>query len=286
MNIYRNKKHIAALIIIVVFAVGVAAYSGFASTGQATKKYGTIEEKIQAEIDEAKTKITRPDYLPAVVYKNLPPFPDNFYTIDLLVFLGRLTDTVNLEEKYWKQPEFYPLFEDNVGLIANPVKGRFYGVGYGAYPGDIGAEAGPGDDFTVASFFHTSWLVETYQGMKMDVVFPSNSQIPNQNLNGTQLSVSQDPEKAKEYFEVTTTPDVFLLEPVNPIFGYNWTVKVLVHIKVKPETPKGTYVIGINPGTPPKEHSQRWIRQYLTRYNDGSSAVAGRPFVRITVDVK
>ncbi len=286
MDFHRNKKYIAALAIIVIFSVGVMAYSGFNTTGQAIKKYGTIEEKIQAEIDAAKQKITRPDYLPAVVYKNLPPFPEDFYTIDLLIFLGRITDIIDLDEKYWKQPEFYPGFEDNINLIANPERGRFYGIGYGAYPGDIGAEAGPGDDFTVASFFHTSWLVETYQGMQMNVVYPSDTNVPSQNLEGNQASVKQDPEVVKNYFEVTATPDIFLLEPANPIFGSNWAQKVLVHVKIKEDTPKGIYVIGINPTTPPKEYGQKWTKQYLTKYVDASAGVIGRPFVRIIVDVK
>ncbi len=280
-----RAKYIAASFVAVVF---VAAFIGYSMLGnpQPVKKYGTIDEKIKAEFDAANAKRTRPDYLPPVVYKNLPPFPGDFYVIDLLIYAGRLTDLVTLEEKYWKQPEFYPLFEEKIDIIANPTAGRFYGIGYGAYPGDIGVEASPGDDFTVASFFHTSWLVETYQGTKMEVVFPESSVIPNQDLNGTQFNVTQSPDQIKNYFEVTTNPEVFLLEPVNPIFGYNWTVKVLIHIKVMPETPKGRYVIGINPSAPPKEYSLKWTRQYLTKYNDAASGVGGRPYVRIIADIK
>lgn len=285
----KNRKKInsqlAYLAIIIILGVTVIGYTALSKPAE-TKNYGTIEEKIQAELEAAQAKTTRPDYLPSAVYRNLPAFPSDFYPVDLLIGIGRIIDLVNLEEKYWKQPEFYPLFEENINLIANPSRGRFYGIGYGAYPGDIGTEASPGDDFTVASFFHTSWLVETYQGMKMDVVYPTISAIPNTDLNGTQMVIEQDPEKVKDYFEVTTNPSVFLLESVNPIFGYNWTVRVLVHIKIKPDTPKGTYVVGINPGTPPAEYSQRWVRQYLTKYVDVSSAVIGRPYVRVIVDVK
>ncbi len=278
-----NKKIIAPVIIIIIAIPLLLIYQQ--SFQQPAKDYGTIEEKIARQLEEAKLKSERPDYLPAEVYKNLPAFPGDFYPVDALFGVGRMTDYVNLEEKYWKQPEFYPTFEMNLDKIKNPNVNAFYAFGYGAYPGDIGVGVNPGDDFTVATFFYSSWLVETWQGTKMQHFYPVQTGIPNQNLIGTQFTVIQDPETVKNYFDVSIEPNVILLEPSSPIFGYNWTQKILVHIKVKPDTPKGRYAIGVNPVAPPKEYSDKWVKQYLTRYADASSGLAGRPFFQIVVDV-
>lgn len=279
-----NKKIIASVIILIIAIPVLLIYQQ--SFQQPAKDYGTIEEKIARQLQEAQQKSKRPDYLPAEVYKNLPAFPGDFYKIDVLFMAGRMTDYVNLEEKYWKQPEFYPTFEMNLEKIRNPQLNWLYAFGYGAYPGDVVTEASAGDDFTVATFFYTSWLVETWQGMKMMHFYPADTGVPTQDLSGTWFTVTQDPDKVKDYFEVSINPSIVLLEPSSPIFGYNWTQKILVHVKIKDDAPKGRYVIGVNPVTPPKEYSNQWIKQYLLKYADASSGLAGRPYFRIVVDIK
>jgi len=276
----QPRNLIIAIVAIIIIAAGLFYFSQ-----QQQPQYGTIEQKIARQLEEAKLKTTRPDYLPSVVYQNLPLFPKDFYEIDALVELGRLTDLVSLEDKYWKQPEFYPTFESNIADIQNPNINRLYAFGYGAYPGDIGVDVKPGSDFTVATFFYSSWLVETWQGMRMQEFYPVQTGVPTQDLNGTKFSVIQDPDVVKTYFNVSFEPSVFLLGPSSPIFDYNWTQKVLVHIKVSPDTPKGRYVIGVNPVAPPKEYSDRWLMKYRLKYTDASAGVVGRPFFQLVVDV-
>lgn len=279
-----KSKIIAAILIIAIIAgTGIALLS--LQPKPQPKDYGTIEEKIARQIEEAKAKSARPDYLPPVVYKNLPAFPEDFYVIDALFYIGKITDYVNLEEKYWKQPEFYPTFEANLDKIQNPSLDRFYAFGYGAYPGDIGVGVKPGDEFTVATFFYSSWLVETWQGMKMQHFYPVQTGVPKSDLNGTQFTVIQDPDAVKDYFDISFEPVVFLLGPSSTIFDYNWTQKILVHVKVSPDTPEGRYVIGVNPVAPPREYSNQWTMQYRLKYADASAGVVGRPFFQIVVDV-
>ncbi len=278
---HSNNKIIAVIAALILSIILLFLLNQAQETPSGT--YGTIEKKIARQIEEAKLKSERPDYLPSVVYKNLPAFPRDFYQVDVLAQIGRLTDMVSLEEKYWKQPEFYPTFEDSLGLISNN-SGRNFGIGYSAYPENIGVEVSPENNFTVAGFFHSSWGMETYRGMKIDAAFPDASLVPSS--NGTPVTINQNPDAVKDYFNVTINPEIFLLEPSSPIFGYNWTVKITAYVEISPNTPKGIYVIGLNPTKPPKAYTQKWLREYPIKYADASDSVIGKPFVRIIADVK
>lgn len=268
-----------------VFAIAVIA----AVTYLVISYTAPYEKKLPEKQEQKKlynyTAGTRPDYgLPEGTFRNLPPLPQDFWEFDQKFVSGQVTDFVDLGEEYWKQPEFYPTFEENIDFIKNPQGSRVYAFGIGAYPGDVGADAFPDSQFTVATFFYSSWLVETYQGMKLEAVYPETASVLTPDLQGTNFTVNQNPSEAGKYFNVTFEPETLVLDPSAPVFGSSWAAKVKINVTVSKDTPKGTYIIGVNPSDPPPEQSGLWLKTY-EKYSDGGAFRIGRPVFQLIVFV-
>ena len=242
-----------------------------------------IELIIEAEERRQQALSERPDYLPAVVFKNLPPFPTDFYETRVLVQYGKM-DLQDFGPEYWKQPEWYPNFEGpGVAMMQNPPMDRWGAWGIGAYPSDMMVITDQGTNFTATTYIYTSWLVKTYQGVGLQTAYPAKTAVPYEEAG---FMVVQDPEEASTYFDVSFDPTYMLLEPAFPIFGEGWTQKVLVKVKVKPDAKPGNYVIGVKAGGAPAEMERQWLRQYMTDYVTSSFASGlDRPYFQITVVV-
>ena len=246
-----------------------------------------LEIEIETRLASAEGLKQRKTNLPAIFFRNLPPFPEDFYRMRILVVYGKISDLGIVGEEYWKQPEFIPGFEENaVRLISQPQTGRWGAFGYGAYPADTEVTTSAGQEFSVNTFFHSSWLVETFQGIKPVIVYNENNTMPSQDLQGSSVVV-QDPEKVKGYFDVKTTPETMVLGPTYPVLDKDWIQGLKVTVKVKDGTPPGRYVIGVNIGQPPADFNDQMLKKYLNLYTTGGSAVGvGRPFYQIAVTVK
>ncbi len=283
MVLFKYKRIHIILVILVI-----AAFAYFiASTGEPSKP--VTEKKFLEKTAPKKiynyTPGERPDYgLSQAMFRNLPPLPPDFWEVDEKFYQGGITDFVELGDEYYRQPEFYPTFEDNIEFIKNPQGGRIYAFGIGAYPGDIGAEVPPDSIFTVATFFHSSWLVETHQGVKLEAVYPERTDILNPDLQDVNFTVKQEPSKMGKYFNVTFDPELFVLGPTAPVFDENWTLKVKINVTVDKEAPKGTYVIGVNPVVPSPEYSELWLKTY-EKYSDAAGFRIGRPSFQLVVFV-
>lgn len=242
-----------------------------------------IEQRLAAAEDLKKRKSDLPD----IFYQNMPPFPEDFYRLRILVIYGKITNLDLVEEKYWKQPEFIPGFEEHaVRLMKTPQTGRWGAFGYGVYPADTDVTTPADNEFTVTTFVHTSWLVETYQGVKFETVYKEKTTFPTQDLQGSS-EIQQNPDAVKDYFDVSYGPDVMVLEPTYPVLESGWIQKLKVTVKVKPNTPPGRYVIGVNIGSPSAEFNDEMMMKYLNYYTTGGSNVGvGRPFYQIAVTVK
>lgn len=280
----KRTQIIFVIVIIALLVYFIASYKG-----EAPKL--NIKTDLETPGAAAKPKLynytpgTRPDYgMSNDTFKNLPPIPQDFWTFDEKFYQGAITDFVELGEEYYRQPEFYPTFENNLEFIRSPQGSRIYAFGIGAYPGDIGADAFPDSQFTIATFFYSSWVVETHQGVKLEVVYPESADILTPDLQKVDFTVRQDPNKVRQYFNVMMDPDLFVLGSTAPVFDENWAMKVKMNVTINSETPKGTYIIGVNPAVPPPEYSALWEKTY-EKYSDMAGFRVGRPTFQLVVFV-
>lgn len=247
------------------------------------EKYPELQRRIKAFQEGPVAK--RPDYLPKEVFANLPAFPQDFYAMKVLIEFGKISDIGSVGDEYWKQPEFYPNFETNgVAMMQTPPIGRWAPYGYGTYPSETLVATTNNSEFTVYTFFHSSWLVESYQGLGLVPVFPAVANMLRNEFPDGARYVAQNPAEAQKYFDVSIAPSAALLEPAFPVFGANWTQRVAMRIKVK-GAPKGRYVIGIGIGGVPRELNEQWLRRYKTAYNTGGMAGIDVPWYQAFIQV-
>ncbi len=201
---------------------------------------------------------SRPEYaLDRAIFENLPDFPLDFYFVD---FQAENFISDSATESYYKQPEFYPTWETSgVDTFKNPVPDRASILGIGAYPADRTTNIRGDGEVNVTVFFHSSWSVQTYQGMRLNIINP----VP-------------------EYFDISLDKNDLVLGPNYPKFDNQWAQKVIVRIRSK-NAPSGNYTIGLNPSAPPKEKSTEWSQKYRP-YIEFFGGL-DRPYVRIQVDV-
>lgn len=180
-----------------------------------------ISQKQPEQLQEQKDYgLNRSMYgLPDETFAQLPEFPDlkSFLNVKDRVE-HQIHNNTAIPEAYYKQPEFYPTFVENIELIKNPPAGRAAILGFGAYPAEQSIKAKKGETVTATTFFHAAWLVPLRQEINLEAVYDKN------------------------YFDVALDKS-FVLGPTYPVFDYNWTRKLNVRINVK--APPGSYIIGI-----------------------------------------
>lgn len=279
-----KTRIMAASSIFLLLAIGMLLAGCGTETTKAPVREQVYDEELEARIraaEEGMEQISeRPDYLPPAMFQELPDFPSDFYRVRTLVRTGRITDLESLEPRYWLQPEFFPKFEEiGVPLLLNAPRDRWGAYGISSYPGDSISNIVAGDTLELYFFIKSSYLVETYQGVSLEPVFPRDTEIAEgvKFPDGT-TKVLQKPEDVEKYFDIEVSPNPFILEPNFPIYRVNGTRKIRIRITAKPDTPPGNYVIGFDTGTVPKEYEQRWLKQYLNLYAGTSMTKIERPF--------
>lgn len=220
--------------------------------------------------------------IPDKVFANLPTYPNDLSEIKILIRYGKIRDLTTIEEKYYKQPEFYLNWDPSgINSFFGPPGGYFGAFGFGAYPADTVATVKPSEALKLGTFFRTSWGVENYQGIQLMTVFPEHAE-----SKVEKIEVDQDPTKIRNYFDISIEPNIFILEPTFGIFEKDWAKKITVIIKVKPGTPPGKYVVGISPTAPPSEFEDQWLTQHGLRYVSAGGQEIGRPFYQVFIEVQ
>ena len=204
----------------------------------------------------------------AGIFENLPPIPEDFWRVKYLMVTGQSDVGVlaTLDEKYYKQPEFIrdTFVESGLNFWKAPDIYHWYPEGYGTYPHVEYVDTYPGAEFDAYTFTHTSWGVETYQGLMLVPVF-----LESVNLEDGPLVV-KDHDRQKEYFEIYMDPNTVLLEPTYPVFTENWISRIRIHVKVSPDTPPGAYGIGYDVAPVPSELQSEWKSEYRELYQEKS----------------
>ncbi|MFH1056338.1 MAG: hypothetical protein V1717_00880 [Candidatus Micrarchaeota archaeon] len=227
----------------------------------------------------------RPEDLPPQIFAQLPPFPTDFWPMKLLVEKGKITRMELVNDSYYKQPEFYSEWDTGCKAgIQHPPTNRFVGFGLAVYPSETVVLSPKTNEFDVYFFIRSSCLMTKYQGIRLTSVPISSASLQlNEYPDGTR-SVEQDWETVNKYFEITATPNEFVLEPTFPVYRPEWVKKIKVHVKVK-NAPSGKYVLGLDVIAPSVEKSNDWLWQYKTDYVEAGAHSLGYPWYKIFIEV-
>ncbi len=201
------------------------------------------------------------------IFNELPQVPEDFSEVAYLLATGRTYAIGNLSEEYFLQPEFYPNFKENgLKYWSEPDPKYWTTNGYGTYPAeqfDVLSYSNR-DEFLAVVFLYTGYGVQTYQGATL---IPSSGSL--------------------EYFDITISPDTFLLTPTFPKFSKDWAHQIVIAGKLKPDTPPGEYSIGLLIVKPPYEKKVEWASKYRNLYFDAATGIAPSNFpIRFTITVK
>lgn len=244
-------------------------------------------EKIEQAESPTADKAERPDYLPKAMFKNLPQMPGDFYAVRSMVHSNILKDIDEIAPEYWLQPEWFPGFEGRaVPTLQNPPKNRWGAWGVAIYPPETVAGIRPGETLETVFWLTSGYLVETFQGFKVEPKFPNSASITGarEMASGTD-KVIQEPSEVRKYFEVEIEPEMFILEPNFPIWQVNGTRRIKVRITAAEDTPPGDYVVAVDNVAPSQEQEAAWQKQYLNRYASGKYVKLDRPFYQAFLTV-
>lgn len=244
----KNIKIVLALSLLCLTFAGIGLYAKlnwFEITGNAIleRNYGVPNEDL--------------------LFSQLPDPPDDFLWIKDKIERQQLTpkyfDTV--DERYWKNPEFYPNFEKILmNVYMNPSTSAKGVYGYGSYPAEMVVKINKedmevGQELYGKTWFHTGYGISYYQGTKLKPIFLT--------------------EGAEEYFDVLIDPDLFLLTPTYPIFDPEWAKEIRYIVKVKKIPPKAIYDLAFSINRPPLSKSQEWMWDKRELYVDSGMFTTG-----------
>ena len=289
---YSGVAFIALAVIVlvacayVIIPFGTREIPKMNSNASMMKTGGSLQKGVEfGSIDRSKYNLS------SAIFADLPTPPKEFYSYTSAVASGTLTDMCLIEKDVFEQPEFYPNFDRSplnasdfgvgIKMFQNHDSTRWGVIGYGAYPSDAYILTQNGSEFDTCVFFHTSWDVQTWQGIGFSPIYPSVSY---DEFNNT-IAIQND--SAKDYIKASITPNQVLLSPVFPKFEANWSYRLQFHVKVEENTPKGIYVVGLGLGKPDEKQDQLWAIKYLSHYTaSGGKHGLDRPLYRVIVEVR
>ena len=167
-----------------------------------------------------------------IVTTNTVEKPSDFVQVQRDIKQGVFLDLCDVKEGYYRQPELY--FGYNTYLVTPHDYTRWIVHGYGAYPGEASLSVSnmkAGETITVCTLIHTSFGVETYQGIGLSI-------------------------EPNDYFTSSITPNSLLLYPTFPKITGNWTYKIAVTIIAKQDIQPGSYTLNMMATAPDTKTSQ------------------------------
>ena len=243
-------------------------------------KYPGLDAKIRNALLAVEKISKRPpeeDYLPYIMFKELPLFPKDFYAKRVLYRYGLIEmDPNDITPEYWKQPEWFPRFEEStLNLLQNAPVDRYGVCCFGIYPADafIKLEVGETEPYTFTKYtlIRSAPLVELYQGVRLDSYYPKEGKVEKDITpwqENPKIEFVQDPEIAKKYIHISIDPEQFLLDPSFPIYKREYIKLITMAITIDPEIPKGNYIVGFDTVAPDEGVSKEWMLKYPGGYND------------------
>lgn len=190
---------------------------------------------------------SRPSYnFTGDVFKELPEFPDDFWTRKEVFDTQRITAD-RLTPEYYLQPEILPGWDALKDRIYNDPD-RYVGT-YGAsmYPSLFTvSNVNTNKTFYISTILHTALGVALLQGIRLEAVYNSSA------------------------LKVKGPDESILLRPTYPHFDEAWSRIVIYEITLLRE---GNYTITIYERLPDTKNDSAWKSQYGSLYASGASVL-------------
>lgn len=236
-----------------------------------------------------------PDY-----YSLLPPFPSDFYQVQLMWKQGIIRDDPNrINESYWKQPEWFPLYQESflptLSDIAKSNRIPVWSLGifdaqiYRRINQDwlknateVPQTSGHGEvEIKENSIIinHRFWLRAApgaikFYGVRLYASYPSTTYLRgNEAVGITNETVIQDPEVTQKYIKVRAWEKYSGATEFNfgtyfPQLSPDYIKDIEVETEIQKNIPKGMYVVGVDAGAPSREYQEEQSLKYLLKYTD------------------
>ncbi|GEM_PF-5811238 len=280
-----TPKHIFVLTAIIIILEIVLATSVFPQSGAT---YGVKETYTRGCLPGAIPSPTT--CLPDSMFRDLSKMPDDFGPVRALILSGRVQDICGkVDERYYEQPESYDTFyKTGLPQMLKSEPGREVVAGFGSFPAETFTTVSNSSGIVKTCFFlSTAWKVDRFQPLSIMPAFPDGTIgfTENKFPDGTK-SVTQNATDVKKYISITTSPSEVILEPAWGYLYRGWVRKIDVTINVAPNTPKGKYIVGVNPSGIGGNRYQDLLWKYKTLLSSFPGIGLDRPMYLIGIDVQ
>ncbi len=224
--------------------------------------------------------------LPKSVYASLPDFPADFDEVTNRFQAGKVPLN-NLAPEYWKQPDFYPNFQEaGVPLIKYYPSDSHAAFGFGTYPSEYIVTTGSDAAFEVYFIIRADWGVLNYQGLKLVPSYPSKIKTLRNAFSDGSTLVEQDPNYARCNIQITEiNPGQLTLEPAYPGFSPGWAKRVELKLRTG-ELKPGKYAVGLDVVEPDEAYNSAMSEKLSTSYVTGGGFGTDRPWLMLYIEVK
>ncbi len=241
------------------------------------------------------TRTGNPDY-----YSLLPPKPEDFNQVKLMWVNGIIRDVPErVNESYWKQPEWFPFYEENfVGPLEMLIEvgDREPIWGLGIFDAQIYRRINQewlknpyvpetsghgiveiGNESVIIK--HRFWVravpgAAKHFGVGVSVVYPKEALLfANAKWGIKEEEITQDPEETKKYikaltYEKDSGETEFTLGIYWPKLQPDYIKEVEVEVEIDKNTPKGKYIVQVDAAAPSREYQHEQSLKYGLLYTD------------------
>jgi len=254
-----------------------------------------------SEYDYSREK--NPEY-----YSLLPSVPSDFQAIQLMWQKGIISDDeVRINASYWKQPEWYPNYANFLLALQSTAKDKRLPVwGLGVFDTQIyrqidqqwlqtakeipkGTEEGVSEIKNNSIVFKNRFWIRAVSGaikiygVGLSIFYPSTAYFKgNAAIGLTNETLEQTPEQTQKYInawaaDAETGKTEFNMGTYWPILSPDYVKEIELTTEIDRNTPKGTYIVGVNMGAPSREYQQEQNLKYLLSYTDPNIGMFSGP---------
>jgi hypothetical protein len=283
----KNSKRRIVLYAIVAVVLIAILYA----INNPTKITGNVVASTTGKYDFSRNN---PDY-----YSLLPPKPDDFDQIKTMLDTGIIRDFPDrINESYWKQPEWFPGYNQSFVAVLEDISNasRIPIWSIDIYDAELYRQINKdwlesatmegmndpalieikNDSIVLRHRFWVRASVGSLQwfGVGLYESYPPQATLIASPKTGFESrTLTQDPELVKKYISVDAIESVSGSKEFNlgiywPKLSYEYQKQVLVTVEIKKSTPKGFYVIAVQPGSPSKDYQESQSLKYGLTYTD------------------